>query len=533
MLSRIATPAARACSFLGLAGALAAAPAPFGWLQLEKSTLEITQVADGFDAPFDLVWGPDSHLWCTQLDGTVWRVDPSTGERTQVAHLAGVFYRKSHGLQSLAFHPRFATEPYVFLHYVYQLPPVGADEVVRSRIVRCRWDGTKLGAPETLVENLPGRSYHNGSRMIVGPDGKLFLSLGDAGDTRLAQDATALNGKILRFNLDGTIPDDNPFPGSPVWTIGHRNPQGLAFGPTGKFYASEHGPNNDDEVNLIQAGHNYGWPIIEGFIDKPPEKQAAAGHDYTEPLRAWTPTIAPSGLAFYNRPAIPEWRNALLLANLKGRALRVLELNRAGDQVTRERIFLQMKVGRIRAITVSPAGDVYLVTSNTDWHPRFQPWMYAGLPKGPDHILRLRRSATPPPAGAEVWTEDLTPAPLLTEDFAMPPTTAELQAGQDLFAANCAACHRPDGLGVPTLVPPLSSEEWVVRNKNRLIQVVLRGLSGRMVVDGQAYEQEMPSFRNLSDDDLAAILTYVRASFGHKASAVIPSEIFEERKSLP
>jgi glucose/arabinose dehydrogenase/cytochrome c5 len=521
MISRIATPAARAFLLLLFVGALPAAPAPFGWLQLEKSTVEITQVADGFDAPFDLAWGPDNHLWCTQLDGTVWRIDPATGERVQVARLAGVFYRKSHGLQSLAFHPHFATEPYVYLHYVYQLPPVGADEVVRSRLVRCRWDGAKLGAPETLVENLPGRSYHNGSRMIVGPDAKLNLSLGDAGDTKLAQDAAALNGKILRFNLDGTIPDDNPFPGSPVWTIGHRNPQGLAFGPTGKLYASEHGPNNDDEVNLIQPGHNYGWPTIEGFIDKPPEKAAAVGHDYTEPLRAWTPTVAPSGLAFYHRSAIPEWHNALLLANLKGRALRVLELNRAGDQITRERIFLQMKIGRIRAVTVSPAGDVYLVTSNTDWHPRFQPWMYVGLPKGPDHILRLHRSATPPPAGAEIWTEDLTPAPLLTEDFAMPPTTAELQAGQDLYAANCAACHRPDGKGAGPIKPLDGSGIVLDADKAKQIAIMLNG----------ANNGAMPAWKQLSDTELAAVITYTKNNWSNKTGQVVqPSDLVAARK---
>lgn len=507
-----------------------ATPVPFAHLRLDQTTLEVATVAGGLDAPFDLEWGPDDHLWCTQLDGTVWRIDPETGASSAVLHLPGVFLRKSHGLLSLAFHPWFATAPYVYLHYVYQVPTKGTEEIVRSRIVRCRWDGSRLGEPDIVFDNIPGRAFHNGSRMIFGPDGRLYLSTGDAGDTRAALDPAVLSGKVLRLNPDGTIPADNPFAGSPVWTLGHRNIQGLAFAGDGRLYASEHGPNNDDEVNLLEAGRNYGWPVIEGFIDKPGEIEAARGKDFTEPLRAWTPTIAPSGLAWYDHPAVPEWHRTLLLANLKGRALRVLSLDAAGTAIERERIYLQLLLGRLRDVCVSPAGDIYLLTSNTDWHPRFQPWMYEGLPTGLDRVVRLRRVEAAP-TGAEVWREDLKPIPLMTENWSMPATTAALQAGQDLYAAHCAPCHRPEGTGAPGLIPPLVNTDWV-KNKNRLIQVVLGGLTGRIEVNGQPYEQEMPSFRHLSDAELAALLTYVRASYDNHANAVIPDEIAEERKGL-
>lgn len=509
---------------------LSAAPAPFAHLRLEQSTLELATVANGLDAPFDLAWGPDNHLWCTQLDGTLWRIDPATGDKKSVLQLPGVFYRKSHGLLSLAFHPWFATAPYVYLHYVYQVPTKGIDEIVRSRLVRCRWDGVKLGEPEVLFDNIPGRSYHNGSRLVFGPDEKLYLSLGDAGKGAAAtMNPADLSGKILRFNLDGTIPADNPFPGSPVWTMGHRNVQGLAFATGGRLYASDHGPNNDDEVNLLASGRNYGWPVIEGFIDKPGEIEAARGKDFTEPLRAWTPTIAASGLAHYDHPAIPEWRGSLLLANLKGRALRVLRLSDDGEKITGERIYFQLKLGRVRDVCVSPDGEIYLLTSNTDWHPRFQPWMYPGLPAGPDRIVRLRRVEIAPPADA--WTEDAEPLPLMTEDWSFPATAEHLKAGQDLYAVHCAPCHRPEGTGAPGLIPPLTNTDWV-KNKARLIQVVLAGMSGRIEVNGEFYEQEMPAFRHLSDDDLAALLTYVRASYGNNANAVIPGEVLEERKGL-
>jgi len=522
---------------IGISVTCFGAPRPVGVLHLDKTALEVSIVADGFDAPIDLAYGPDGFLWCTQLEGTVWRIDPATGVRTEVLRIPEVFYRKSHGLQSLAHHPKFPEEPWVYLHYVYQVPSQGADEIVRSRVVRCRWDGKKLGPPETVFDNIPGRSYHNGSRLAFGPDGKLYLTTGDAGEAMSALDPAVLSGKVLRLNPDGTIPADNPIPGSPVWTLGHRNAQGLIFAPNGRVYASEHGPFNDDEVNLLEAGHNYGWPVIEGFTDRPDEIAAAKGKSYTDPLRAWTPTVATAGLAYYDHPAIPEWHNVLLLANLKGRALRVLELNAAGDHIDRERIFLQLHLGRLRDVAVAPNGDVYLLTSNTDWHPRFQPWMYDGLQPGPDHIVRLhpvtadeatRLAAVP---GVTEWREDLAPLPLMTENWTYPATSEELLVGQGLYAEYCAACHRPDGIGAPGLIPPLTNTDWV-KTKNRLLQVVLHGLSGRIEVNGLPYEQEMPSFKHLSNEDLAALLTYVRASFGNASNAVIASELAEERKGL-
>jgi glucose/arabinose dehydrogenase/mono/diheme cytochrome c family protein len=524
-------------SLLSVSVTCFAAPHPVALLHLDQTVLEVSIVTDDFKEPIDLALGPDGYLWCTELQGIVWHIDPATGAREEVLRVPEVFYRRSHGLLSMAHHPHFATEPWVYLHYVYQVPTQGADEIVRSRVVRCRWDGKKLGAPEIILDAIPGLSYHNGSRLVFGPDEKLYVTTGDAGKPMASQDPAALSGKVLRLNPDGTIPADNPTPGSPVWTLGHRNAQGLVFAPNGRVYASEHGPFNDDEVNLLERGRNYGWPVIEGFTDRADEIAAAQGKEFTPPLRAWTPTVAAAGLAYYDHPAIPEWRNTLLLANLKGRALRVLSLNAAGDQIDRERIFLQLRLGRLRDVVVTPAGDVYLLTSNTDWHPRFQPWMYEGLQPGPDHIVRLhpvdateaaRLAAT---AGVADWREDLTPLPLMSENWTLPPTTEALKAGQALYAVHCAACHGPEGTGAPGLIPPLTNTEWV-KAKNRLLQVVLHGLSGRIEVNGQPYQQEMPSFKHLPDDDLAALLTYVRASFGNNSNAVIRNEVVEERKGL-
>jgi glucose/arabinose dehydrogenase len=521
-------------------GTTAAAELPYvAHLELEESVVEISEVTTGLDGPWELAWGPDDHLWLTELRGVVSRINPTTGERVEVGAVPEVFYRKSHGLLSLTFHPDWEAQPYIYLHYVFKVPTDDHFEDVRSRVVRCRWDGTALGPEEVVFDNIPGQTYHNGSRMVVGPDGKLYVTTGDAGQAGRTQDPAALLGKVLRLNLDGSVPADNPIADSPVWSVGLRNAQGLVFAADGRLYASEHGPNNDDEVNRIEPSRNFGWPDVQGFADSDDEKAYASEHDVTSPLIAFTPTIGAAGLDFYGSNAIPEWQNRLLLVALKGQALRVLQPDVDGNAIEEEQIYFQKVFGRLRDLCVAPNGDVFLITSNTDWHPRFQPWMYDGLPAGPDRILRLRAVDT---AGrgrltslgelAVVLREDPEPLPLMSEDWSFPPTSEALMVGQGLYAVHCAACHAPDGKGAGDLLPPLAGTDWVTGDKGRLIRAVVGGLSGPIEVNGKTYNQEMPPYRHLSDDDLASILTFIRQSFGNNANAVIPGEIYEERKGL-
>ncbi|MCF3650508.1 PQQ-dependent sugar dehydrogenase [Synoicihabitans lomoniglobus] len=524
---------------LGSVGTVAAKPLPYvAHVELADTVLEISEVAGGLDGPWELAWGPDDFLWLTQLRGVISRIDPTTGAKTDIGAIPDVFHRKSHGLLSMTFSPDWAESPYVYLHYVYQVPRDDRREEVRSRVVRCRWDGARLGAPEVVFDHIPGQTYHNGSRMAFGPDGKLYLTTGDSGRGG-TQDPTKLNGKVLRLNPDGSVPADNPIPDNPTWSMGHRNAQGLVFAPDGQLYASEHGPNNDDELNRIVALHNYGWPDVAGFIDGDDEKAYAANHDITEPLVAWTPTIGAAGLDYYAADAIPEWRGSLLLVALKGQALRVLELDATGGAIAMERIYFQKIFGRLRDLCLSPGGDVYVITSNTDWHPRFQPWMYEGLPAGPDRILRLRRADAASLAriaalgsAAMPLREDPEPLPLMSEDWSFPATSEDLLVGQGLYAIHCAACHSPTGEGAGDLLPPLVGTAWVTGDKGRLIRAVMGGLSGEIEVNGVTYNQEMPAFKHLPDDELAAVLTFIRQSWGNDANAVIPGEVYEERKGL-
>ena len=510
-----------------------------GHLQLDATTLVITEAVPNLEVPWDIEFSLDGWLWYTEHRGLVHRYHPDTGATETLLEVTDLYYKKSLGLLGMALSPNFDAQPHVYLHYTYREQAPDRTEIIRSRLVRYAFVDGKLAEPTTLLDAIPGASYHNGSRIVASADGYLFLSTGDAGAPEGGQDPSLLQGKILRLRADGSIPADNPFPKSPVWSLGHRNIQGLALVPDGQLYASDHGPNNDDELNLILPARNYGWPNIEGFIDTPHELAFAAKTPTVEPLRAWTPTIATAGLAYYDHPAVPEWSRSLLLATLKGRSLRVLSLAPDGKSIERERLYFQKRFGRLRDVCVSPTGDIYLATSNLDWHPRYQPWMYDALPEGRDRILRLSPAGPDDlaqlaslPQPIEIREDDEAIA-LLSENWNHAVTAGEIGEGEALYLTHCAACHNPVGTGAPGLFPPLVATDWVTGDKSRLIQVTLAGMRGPITVNGLTYDQEMPSFASRTDDEIAKILTYIRQAWGNQASAVIPGEVFEERKALP
>jgi glucose/arabinose dehydrogenase len=209
----------------------------------------------------------------------------------------------------------------------------------------------------------------------------LFMTTGDAANTSTPQNLSSLNGKILRMQLDGSIPEDNPIPGSPVWSWGHRNPQGLVLAPSGILYSSEHGPSSDDEVNIIERGSNYGWPIVRGFCDEATEQEFCADSNVVEPIAAWTPTLAVSGADFYTHTEIPSWNNAVLVTSLKASRLVALKLSGDGKSVTEETQHFTNWFGRLRDLCISPSGDIYLAVSNRDGRGTVR--------RGDDRIVRI------------------------------------------------------------------------------------------------------------------------------------------------
>jgi len=487
-------------------------PASFGdEVRLDSTSLSVTTIAAHLDVPWEITWGPDNWIWFTEQSGTVSRVNPETGEQKLLLRIIPDVHRnRTLGLLSMTLHPDMKRFPYVFLNYTYMK---GTD--LRSRWARYTYDGSSLKEPVTLLE-VPADIGHNGSRIVFAPDGKLMLATGDAdhkndaANSGNAQSMQTPSGKILRMNIDGTVPDDNPFPGSLIWALGFRVPQGLVYASNGKLYSAEHGNVINDEVNLIERGRNYGYPNVSGDCDKPNEQEYCASHNIKGPLMAWTPTIAPAGLDYYDHAAIPEWKNSLLLVTLKTQSLRVLKLNASGDSVLQEQVYFEKVYGRLRDICVSPQGDVYLSTSNRDWNPA------TGFPvDNDDRIIRISAKKNAKISSASK-KESVSKASAEKK-----PTVA----GLDTYNNYCASCHKPDGTGVVGTFPPLKGSPRVAGGKPELIGVILRGLSGPITVGGVNYDAQMPAFDFLSDQEVADVAQYVRQTFGSKKDKVTVSEV--------
>lgn len=293
--------------------------------QVGNTTLTESNLATGINLPWEILWGPDDYIWCTTRPGKLLRIDPNTGNYTTVLDKSSLMPysgASEPGMLGMAIHPDFANTPTVYVVYNFF-----QGQNIRERLSAFTWDGTNLVNEQILIDNIPGFANHNGSRLIITPDQKLMMTTGDRAlgfpyssnsTVYTSQDLTNLNGKVLRINLDGSIPSDNPFPDSYIYTYGNRNPQGLCVGPNGLIYESEHGQSNSDEFNIVEAGRNYGWPLVQGACNTNSEQTFCNANNVREPLLEWSPCRAVNGIELYNHPAIPEWNNCILMAVLGG-----------------------------------------------------------------------------------------------------------------------------------------------------------------------------------------------------------------------
>ncbi len=310
-------------------------------------------IVDGLNNPWEIVFGPNGDIYFTERDGRIWKMSESG-----VAKVIQTFPKSGSvegGTLGLALHPDFEENNKI---YVYQTNL--ELELYQNKVFSFEVDGDTLSNKQLILDGIPGAPWHDGGRIKFGPDQKLYISTGDAINPGWSQDLSSLAGKILRINSDGTIPNDNPFDSSPVFSYGHRNPQGLAWSTDGLFLSSEHGPSGElgyghDEINLILKGKNYGWPKIVGDSSE---------DSFVNPIiHSGESTWAPSGMVFFDSEKISDFTGKFLVGTLRGEHLMVMDIANDGSIISSEKMF-DGEFGRIRTAQMSPDGNLYLLTAN-------------------------------------------------------------------------------------------------------------------------------------------------------------------------
>lgn len=598
-------------------GLVVAQETPVDIARGQDSLFSARVLTTGLSNPWEITWGPDSMLWVTERSsGEVTRVDPFTGEQQTILTLEDFTFDVQHqGLLGMALHPELLKgtgNDYVYLAHTYE---TGSTEepAPRQKLVRYTYDeaNQQLVDPLELISGVPAWNDHNAGRLAIGPDMKLYYTLGEQGanfggnyqrpnraqqlPTRGevdAQDWQAYSGKVLRLELDGSIPQDNPeIEGvrSHIFTYGHRNPQGIDFGPDGTIYISEHGPDTDDELNVLEPGANYGWPNVAGFRDDsayvygnwsegpddlrytgrnipesvPQYPESEFEPEIVEPLATyWTvgeeydfagncgwicnPTIAPSSIQFYDagENGIAEWDNSVLMPTLKHGSLYVQRLTADGQAVdglptawfhTQNRyrdtaIGADKKTVFIATDGFGTASEIYGETGFTNvlHNPgAILMFAYGGQDAaseddaGPGLVPETETETGTPEAQAEPGAASDDEAPVVGSEGAADPEQASADfdtlfaGGRTQFGTTCAACHGAQGEGAQG--PALAGNE-ALGDTEYLATTIIHGFG------------YMPPFGDqLSDEDIAAIATFIRNSWGNDFGEVQPADVAAER----
>jgi glucose/arabinose dehydrogenase len=342
----------------------------------------VETVATNLEVVWSIVFAPDGRIFLTERPGRVRVIENGVLRAAPFFVVPDVEPSGESGLMGMILHPNFAENHFVYLAYAYQDK---GDQ--RVRVARYRETGSSLTEANTIVEYIPASRYHSGTRLRFGPDGKLYITTGDATNQSEAQKLNTLAGKTLRLNDDGSIPADNPFTNRKdarpeIWTYGHRNAQGMDFQPeTGLMFQTEHGPSiidgvslfkrtGGDEVNIVEKGKNYGWAKIS-------HKTKREGMETA--IIEYSPAVAPASGMFYRGSAFSEFKNNFFFGALKGQSIIRLVLD--GRRIVRQDVLLEKQYGRVRDIAEAPDGTIYFSTSNRDGR--------GDAAKEDDRILRI------------------------------------------------------------------------------------------------------------------------------------------------
>jgi glucose/arabinose dehydrogenase len=343
--------------------------------QSGTSSYKIEVFAQGLYVPWSIVFTDSSRMLVTERNGKLRVINNGVLRETPLFSFDEVSSEAEEGLMGLSFDPDYAANHFLYISYAYE-----KDGDLFVKVVRFKDNIESITQDKIIIDNIPSARFHAGCRLRFGPDGKLYITTGDATERDRAQELDRLEGKILRLNSDGTIPDDNPFPGSPVWTYGHRNLQGIDWYPgTNILFSTEHGPSGfdapggGDEVNIIYKGKNYGWPVVHHRDHK---------DGMEDPVLEFTPAIAPSSGMFYKSGVISEFKNNFFFGCLRGQGIMrvVVNENNPAEIVSFAKLE-DVDFGRIRDIAEGPDGAIYFSTSNRDGR--------GSVREGDDKIYRI------------------------------------------------------------------------------------------------------------------------------------------------
>lgn len=305
----------------------------------------VTILAENLNKPRAIAVS-DDRIFVTEKGGLIRVIENNILLESPLAALrpADVF---DGGLLGIALHPNFSNN-----HYMYVFLTYDEDGNLWNKILRITESENKLQNVETIFDKIPGSSFTNGGFIKFGPDEKLYIGTGTVSDaSHLPQDLNSLSGKILRLNDDGTIPSDNPFTGSPIYSLGHRNPQGITWDDDGNLFVAEFGPEKNDEINLIQSGKNYGWP----------EQQCSSDENFENAILCYDPSIEPGGIVFYSGDIL-DFESPFIMASMRAANLYQLDFE---EGLNSQKSILS-GVGRVRDVVQGPDGSLYVITSNTD-----------------------------------------------------------------------------------------------------------------------------------------------------------------------